>query len=664
MKTLFALVAVGATLFYSLGNRYGDGFTRKQSRMIWRIICASALLFLLELVQREAFDVLDVVPGAGRTVRAALYIAVYLIIGASVLRRAVSGIKNRRLLDECFLMTVATVGAVALAIAENGDYVEGIAVMIFYQIGEFFESFAVGRSRRSIGALMDIRPDRATVLRDGEAVTVDPSEVEVGETITVDPGEKVPIDGRVIEGHSSLDTSALTGESLPREVGPGDAVISGSVSQNGRLHIITEKPFSESTVSRILELCENASAKKSRSERFISRFARIYTPTVCISAALMATLPPLILLALGRAPEMGLWVYRALSFLVASCPCALVISIPLAFFAGIGRGSRDGILIKGSCYIEALARAEIAVFDKTGTLTRGSFELSGIYPQGVTREELLELCAYAEDGSGHPIAEAVRRAYGRPREASRIGEVQELSGRGVISEVDGHSVAAGNAALMAELGIVPPELDGLGSHIYLAYDGRYIGAMTVADSIKPTAGEAMRLLSREGIRKTVMLSGDRKDVVDRVARELGISEAYGELLPSEKVARVEALLDERAKNGKLCFVGDGINDAPVLARADIGIAMGGIGSDAAIEAADVVLMDDDPRALARAIALSRRCMQKVGQNIALSIGVKLICLALIALGLGDMYLAVFADVGVMVLAVLNSIGVMKKQKEK
>ncbi len=664
MKALFALVAVGATLFYSLGNRYGDGFTRKQSRMIWRIICASALLFLLELIQRESFDVLDIVPGASRTVRAALYIAVYLIIGASVLRRAISGIKNRRLLDECFLMTVATVGAIALAIAENGDYVEGIAVMIFYQIGEFFESFAVGRSRRSIGALMDIRPDRATVLRDGEAVTVDPSEVEVGETITVDPGEKVPIDGRVVEGHSSLDTSALTGESLPREVGPGDAVISGSVSQNGRLHIITEKPFSESTVSRILELCENASAKKSRSERFISRFARIYTPVVCISAALMATLPPLILLALGSAPEIGLWVYRALSFLVASCPCALVISIPLAFFAGIGRGSRDGILIKGSCYIEALARAEIAVFDKTGTLTRGSFELSGIYPQGVTREELLELCAYAEDGSGHPIAEAVRRAYGRPREACRIGEVRELSGRGVISEIDGHSVAAGNAALMAELGIAPPELDGLGSHIYLAYDGRYIGAMIVADSIKPTAGEAMLLLSREGIRKTVMLSGDRKDVVDRVARELGISEAYGELLPSDKVARVEALLDERAKSGKLCFVGDGINDAPVLARADIGIAMGGIGSDAAIEAADVVLMDDDPRALARAIALSRRCMHKVGQNIVLSIGVKLICLVLIALGLGDMYLAVFADVGVMVLAVLNSIGVMKKQKDK
>lgn len=618
---------------------------RKQKSMVVRIAITTAIL-----VAVHAFHV-------AVWLRIALYLTAYLVIGYDILYKAGRGILNRRVFDENFLMAVATVGAIVLAVSEGShDYNEAIAVMLFYQIGEWFQRYAVGRSRRNISELMDIRPDYANVERDGALQRVDPDEVEVGTVIVVQPGEKVPIDGVVVDGSSSLDAAALTGESLPREVRAGEEIVSGCINLTGLLHIRTTKAFGESTVSRILDLVENASSRKSRSEDFIARFARVYTPAVCGAALALALLPPLVrLFALGLPPAWEDWIYRALTFLVISCPCALVISIPLSFFAGIGGASRAGILVKGSNFLEALAQTRIVVFDKTGTLTQGVFEVNGIHHNELENEKLIELAALAESSSTHPISRSLQRAYGREIDRSRVTEVQEIGGNGVIAQVDGMEVAAGNARLMERLGVPYINCHHVGTIIHIAIRGAYAGHIVISDVVKPHAAEAVAALRHAGVNRTVMLTGDSRAVADQVAAELGIGEAVGELLPADKVARVEEIMCAKPERSKLAFVGDGINDAPVLARADVGIAMGAMGADAAIEAADVVLMDDDPLKIAKAIRISRKCLSIVRQNIVFAIGVKLVCLALGAFGIANMWLAIFADVGVMVLAVLNAI---------
>lgn len=613
--------------------------SRKQKKVLIRIILAAVLLIVLSQVPVTGY------------LRWGLYMIPYLVIGYDILKKAGKGIRNRQVFDENFLMAVATVGAILL-----GDYAEGVAVMLFYQIGELFQSYAVGKSRRNISDLMDIRPDYANVEQDGTLEQVDPDEVEVGSVIVVQPGEKIPIDGVILEGTTTLNTSALTGESLPREVQAGDEVISGCINMTGVLKIQTTREFGESTVSKILDLVENASSKKSRSENFISKFARYYTPAVCYGALALAVLPPLVrMLAFGLPAQWGDWIYRALTFLVISCPCALVISIPLSFFAGIGGASREGVLVKGSNYLEALAQTRYVVFDKTGTMTQGVFEVSGIHHSTIPEEQLLEYAALAECSSSHPISKSLQKAYGKPLDRSRVTEIEEISGRGVIARVDGIPVAAGNAKLMDSLRVECQECHETGTIVHVAVDGCYAGHILISDLLKPTAKEAIRDLKKAGITRTVMLTGDSKRVADRVAEELGIREVYSELLPADKVEKVEALLEKKSAKEKLAFVGDGINDAPVLSRADIGIAMGAMGSDAAIEAADIVLMDDDPKKIAKAIRISRKCIRIVYENIYFAIGIKLICLLLGALGIANMWVAIFADVGVMVLAVLNAI---------
>ena len=618
---------------------------RKQKTMLGRILTAAALLIALHFVPADGW------------LRFGLYLVPYLIIGYDILLKAVRGIRNRQVFDENFLMAVATVGAIALALYEDsGDYTEAIAVMLFYQVGEWFQSYAVGRSRRNISQLMDIRPDYANVERDGRLEQVDPDEVSIGTVIVVQPGEKVPIDGIVEEGFSTLNTAALTGESLPRDVKEGDEIISGCINLTGLLKVRTTKEFGESTVSRILDLVENASSRKSRSEAFISKFARVYTPAVCGSAVVLAILPPLVRMAgLDLAPDWEVWIYRALTFLVASCPCALVISIPLSFFAGIGGASSAGVLVKGSNYLETLSRTKIVVFDKTGTLTQGVFEVSGIHHSELENEKLIEYAALAESASSHPISRSLQKAYGREIDRSRVSDVQEISGNGVIARVDGIEVAAGNGKLMDRLGISCIPCHSVGTIIHIAIGGQYAGHIVISDLVKPRAGEAVQALRAAGVRRTVMLTGDTEAVARQVAGELGIDQVYSELLPAGKVEKVEELLKQKPDKAALAFVGDGINDAPVLSRADIGIAMGAMGSDAAIEAADVVLMDDDPMKIAKAIKISRKCLAIVYQNIVFAIGIKLACLALVALGLANMWLAIFADVGVMVLAVLNAV---------
>ncbi len=655
---LAAVVLMAAVLRFVVGGRADSGMTKKQKTMLVRILASAALLLGLQLLPAGAFAGLDGVlfPGAGRWARFALYLADYFLIGYDILRKAVKGILNRQVFDENFLMAVATVGAMALAIYENGDYLEAIAVMLFYQIGEWFQSYAVGRSRRNISELMDIRPDYANVERDGRLEQVDPDEVEIGSVIVVQPGEKVPIDGVVVEGTSSLNTSALTGESLPREAGEGDEIISGCVNMTGLLKIRTTREFGESTVSKILDLVENASSRKSKSEDFISRFARIYTPAVCYSALALAVLPPLVrLLVLGVDARWGVWVYRALTFLVISCPCALVISIPLSFFAGIGGASREGVLVKGSNYLEILSQTRTVVFDKTGTLTQGVFEVNGIHHSGMPEEQLIEYAALAESASSHPISRSLQRAYGREPDRSRVTDIQEISGHGVTARVDGVAVAAGNGRLMERLGIQPVDCRSTGTIIHMAVDGAYAGHIVISDVVKPRAKEAVSALKRAWVSQTVMLTGDSRKVAEQVAAELGIDRVCAELLPADKVSKVEELLSQSRGKAKLAFVGDGINDAPVLSRADIGIAMGAMGSDAAIEAADIVLMDDDPMKIAKAIRISRKCLGIVYQNIVMALGVKAVCLILGAVGIANMYLAIFADVGVMILAVLNAI---------
>lgn len=612
---------------------------KKQKKVFIRIIIAATLLVILSFVPIKGY------------VKFALYMVPYLVIGYDILKKAFKGILNKQVFDENFLMAVATVGAIAL-----GDYKEGTAVMLFYQIGELFQSYAVGKSRRNISELMDIRPDYANIEKDGKLKKVDPDEVEIGSIIIVQPGEKIPIDGIITEGNSTLNTSALTGESLPREAVAGDEVISGCINMTGVLKIQTTKEFGESTVSKILDLVENSSSKKSKSENFISRFAKYYTPAVCYGALALAILPPLVrMLALGMTPEWGVWVYRALTFLVISCPCALVISIPLSFFAGIGGASREGVLVKGSNYLETLSKTKYVVFDKTGTMTQGVFEVSGIHHNEMEDEKLLEYAALAESSSSHPISKSLQKAYGKPIDRSRVTEIEEISGNGVTAKVDGVAVAAGNAKLMERLGIVYKECHQVGTVVHMAVNGVYAGHILISDILKPHAKDAIHALKQAGITKTVMLTGDAKNVAEKVADELDIQEVYSELLPVDKVTKVEELLSKKGEKAKLAFVGDGINDAPVLSRADIGIAMGALGSDAAIEAADVVLMDDDPLKIAKAIKISRKCIRIVYENIYFAIGIKVICLILGALGIANMWLAIFADVGVMVIAVLNAI---------
>ena len=619
---------------------------KKQKKMLWRIIVSAVLMVALHFV-----------PVTG-LVRFALYMVPYFIVGYDILWKAVLGIWNRQVFDENFLMAVATVGAIVIGLTDSGDYTEAIAVMLFYQIGELFQSYAVGRSRKNISELMDIRPDYANIEVDGQLEQVDPDEVEVGSIIIVQPGEKVPIDGIVVEGRSTLNTAALTGESVPREVEEGGEIISGCINLTGLLKIRTTKEFGESTVSKILDLVENASSRKSKSEAFISKFAKVYTPAVCYSAVALALLPPLTRqFLMGLTPDWADWFYRALTFLVISCPCALVISIPLSFFAGIGGASNQGVLVKGSNYLETLAQTRTLVFDKTGTLTEGVFEVTRITPaEGFEEGCLLELAALAESASSHPISKSLQKAYGQELDRSRVGQVEERSGAGVVAEVDGKSVAAGNDKLMNQLGVAFQESDEPGTVVHISVDGVYAGQILIADRIKPGAAQAIAQLRSAGVRRMVMLTGDHRSVAEKVAKELGIDEYYSELLPADKVTKVEELLAERSNDrDKLAFVGDGINDAPVLSRADIGIAMGAMGSDAAIEAADVVLMDDDPRKIAKAIKISRKCLRIVYQNTWFAIGVKLGCLLLGALGIANMWLAIFADVGVMVLAVLNAI---------
>ena len=618
---------------------------RKQKKMLVRIVLAAAMVICLGLLPVQGL------------LRLALYLTTYLVIGYDILRKAGRGILNRQVFDENFLMAVATVGAFALAIyTRSGDYTEAIAVMLFYQIGELFQSYAVGKSRKNISALMDIRPDYANVERNGKLEQVDPDEVSIGSMIVVQPGEKVPLDGEVIEGSSTLNTSALTGESLPREIQAGEAVISGCINMTGVLKIRTTKEFGESTVSKILDLVENASSRKSKSEDFISKFARIYTPAVCYAALALAILPPLgQLLLLGAAPAWGTWLYRALTFLVISCPCALVISIPLSFFAGLGGASKEGVLIKGSNYLETLSQARYVVFDKTGTLTRGVFEVNAVHHNKMSQEQLLEYAALAESASSHPISKSLQRAYGQEIDRSRVTDIQEISGNGVTAKVDGISVAAGNDKLMRRLGIEPIPCHHVGTIIHMAVDGAYAGHIVISDVVKEHSKEAIQELKRAGVKQTVMLTGDARRVAEAVAAQLGVDQAYSELLPAGKVEKVEELLERKGSKEKLAFVGDGINDAPVLSRADIGIAMGAMGSDAAIEAADVVLMDDDPLKIAKAIKISRKCIRIVYQNIAFALTVKFACMALGAVGIANMWLAIFADVGVMILAILNAI---------
>ena len=622
--------------------------TKKQKVMLIRILITAAMLLALKFIPLTGIPQLIA------------YLIAYLVIGYDILRKAGKGIVNGRVFDENFLMAIATLGAFFLAIwTKSGDYVEGIAVMLFYQIGELFQSYAVGKSRRNISALMDIRPDYANIERDGQLEQVDPDEVAVGSIIVVQPGEKVPLDGVVVSGSASLNTSALTGESLPRDVKEGDEIISGCIDMSGVLKIRTTKEFGESTVSKILDLVENASSRKSRSETFISRFARVYTPAVCAAAAVLGILFPLGRLVLGMEPQWTDWIYRALTFLVVSCPCALVISIPLSFFAGIGGASREGILIKGSNYLEELSDAKCVVFDKTGTLTQGVFEVTAVHHNEMDKDKLLEYAALAECASSHPISKSLQKAYGRPIDRDRVTDIQEISGHGVEAVVDGHKVAAGNDKLMTRLGIPFNECHSVGTIIHMAVDGQYAGHIVISDVVKPHSKAAIAALKRAGVEKTVMLTGDAKRVADEVAAELGVDEVRSELLPGDKVAEVEKLLARKSGKARLAFVGDGINDAPVLTRADIGIAMGAMGSDAAIEAADVVLMDDDPMQIAKAIKISRKCIGIVRQNIVFSLVVKFGCLALVAIGAANMWAAIFADVGVMILAVLNAIRALK-----
>lgn len=658
VNTLLAVVVLTAAVFRFVVGRPAGNMTKKQKTMLSRILLAAAVLLGLQFLPAELFARLDGVlfPSAGRWVRFALYLADYFIIGYDILRKAFKGILNRQVFDENFLMAVATVGAMALAIYENGDYLEAIAVMLFYQIGEWFQGYAVGKSRRNISELMDIRPDYANIERDGRLEQVDPDEVTIGSIIVVQPGEKVPIDGTVEEGSSTLNTSALTGESLPREAAAGDEVISGCINLTGVLKIRTSKEFGESTVSKILDLVENASSRKSRSEDFISKFAKIYTPAVCCSALALAVLPPLVrMLALGLSAGWGTWIYRALTFLVISCPCALVISIPLSFFAGIGGASQEGVLVKGSNYLEALSQTKIVVFDKTGTLTQGVFAVNGIHHSTMDQAKLIEYAALAESASSHPISKSLQRAYGREPDRTRVSDIREISGGGVIAKVDGVEVAAGNDKLMKQLGIPYTDCRQAGTIIHMAVGGSYAGHIVISDIVKPNAKKAIAALRSAGVEKTVMLTGDAKKVAEQVASHLGIDWVFSELLPAGKVAQVEKLLETKGGKAKLAFVGDGINDAPVLSRADIGIAMGAMGSDAAIEAADVVLMDDDPMKIVKAIRISRKCLGIVYQNIVMALGVKFACLVLGAVGIANMYLAIFADVGVMILAVLNAI---------
>jgi len=622
--------------------------TKKQKKMLIRILITAAMLVALYIIPVTGW------------LRLALYLTAYLVIGYDILKKAGQGIVNGRVFDENFLMAVATVGAFALAIYEkSGDYNEAIAVMLFYQIGELFQSYAVGKSRKNISALMDIRPDYANIEQDGQLVQVDPDEVAIGTVIVVQPGEKVPIDGVVTEGSSTLNTSALTGESLPRDAREGDEVISGCINMTGVLKIRTTKAFGESTVSKILELVENSSSRKSRSEDFIAKFARIYTPVVCYSALALAIIPPVIRLVGGMDGQWEQWVYRALTFLVTSCPCALVVSIPLSFFAGIGGASHEGILIKGSNYLETLSQVKTVVFDKTGTLTKGVFEVTAVHHSDMDEQKLLEYAALAECASSHPISRSLQKAYGKAIDRSRVTDIQESSGHGVTAVVDGHTVAAGNSKLMVQLGIPYHDCHSVGTIIHMAVDGQYAGHIVISDVVKPNAKAAIAALHKAGVEKTVMLTGDAKKVADAVAAELGVDEVHSELLPGDKVAQVEQLLSRQRGKAKLAFVGDGINDAPVLSRADIGIAMGAMGSDAAIEAADVVLMDDEPMQIAKAIHISRKCIGIVYQNIVFALAVKFACLVLVAIGAANMWAAIFADVGVMVLAVLNAIRALR-----
>ncbi len=650
---LSVVILTAAALLFLVG-----GMTGRQRTMLVRILIAAAMLLGLQFLPAKTFSQVDryLFPSAGRWVRLGLYLADYFIIGYDILRKAVKGIRNRRVFDENFLMAVATVGALSLAVYENGDYLEAIAVMLFYQVGEWFQSYAVGRSRRNISDLMDIRPDYANVERDGKLEQVDPDEVEIGSAIVVQPGEKVPIDGVVEEGSSSLNTSALTGESLPREAKAGDEIISGCINMTGVLKIRTTREFGESTVSKILDLVENASSRKSKSEDFISKFAKIYTPVVCYSALALAVLPPLVrMLAMGLSADWGTWVYRALTFLVISCPCALVISIPLSFFAGIGGASQEGVLVKGSNYLEILSKTKVVVFDKTGTLTQGVFEVNGIHHNEMEDARLIEYAALAESASSHPISKSLQRAYGKEPDRTRVSDIREISGNGVLAKVDGVEVAAGNDKLMDRLKIPYIDCHHTGTIIHMAINGTYAGHILISDIVKPHAKEAVSALRAAGVEKTVMLTGDAKSVAEQVAGSLGLDQVYSELLPADKVSKVEELLEAKGGKAKLAFVGDGINDAPVLSRADIGVAMGALGSDAAIEAADIVLMDDDPLKIAKAIRISRKCLRIVYQNIVMALGVKLACLVLGAIGIANMYLAIFADVGVMILAVLNAI---------
>ena len=622
--------------------------TKKQKKMLTRIIICAVMLVALQFLPITGIP------------RFALYLAAYLVIGYDILKKAGKGIGNGRVFDENFLMAIATIGAFALAIYEkSGDYNEAIAVMLFYQIGELFQSYAVGKSRKNISALMDIRPDYANIEVDGKLEKVDPDEVAVGSVIVVQPGEKVPLDGVIIDGTSTLNTSALTGESLPRDAKTGDEIISGCINMTGVLKIRTTKEFGESTVSKILELVENSSSRKSRSEDFIAKFARIYTPAVCYSALALAVLPPVVRLVMGLTSEWEQWMYRALTFLVTSCPCALVVSIPLSFFAGIGGASKEGVLIKGSNYLETLSQVKTVVFDKTGTLTKGVFEVSAVHHSPLEQEKLLEYAALAECASSHPISKSLQKAYGKEIDRSRVTDIEEISGRGILAKVDGIPVAAGNHKLMEQLGIDFIDCHSPGTIIHMAVDGKYAGHIVISDVVKPNSKKAIEALHRAGVTKTVMLTGDAKKVADSVAKELGVDEVYSDLLPADKVEKVEALLSQQSGKAKLAFVGDGINDAPVLSRADIGIAMGAMGSDAAIEAADIVLMDDEPLQIAKAIKISRKCIGIVYQNIVFALMVKFACLALVALGAANMWAAIFADVGVMVLAVLNAIRALR-----
>lgn len=629
--------------------------SRKQKKMLVRIIVTAVLFAGLFVFEKF-------VPITSRILRLAVYMVPYLVISYDILKKAFKGIIKGQVFDENFLMAVASVGAVAIAVYENGSYNEAVAVMLFYQIGELFQSYAVGKSRRSISELMDIRPDYANIEVDGKIEQVDPDEVEVGSIIVVSAGEKIPIDGVIVEGSTTLDTAALTGESVPRSVKESDEVISGCINLTGTVRIRTTKPFGESTVSKILDLVENSSSKKSKSEQFISKFARIYTPAVCGGALVLALLPPVVSLIIGKDAMWLTWIYRALTFLVISCPCALVISIPLSFFAGIGGASKEGVLVKGSNYLETLSKTKIVVFDKTGTMTKGNFEVTEIAPVGVENNELLRLAAYAESYSSHPISKSIKSAYGEEIDNAKISDVNEISGNGVLAVVDGKKVAAGNSKLMDKLGVEYTACSKVGTVVYVAVDGKYCGYILISDALKPTSVSAVKAMKDCGVRKTVMLTGDSKKVADAVAKELGADEVYSELLPADKVSQVERLLADKGEKEKLAFVGDGINDAPVLSRADIGIAMGALGSDAAIEAADIVLMDDDPMKISKAIKISSKCLRIVNENIYFALGVKALCLILGAVGIANMWVAIFADVGVMVLAVLNAIRALSVKK--